>query len=484
MELTKGTSASMRQGWKFGVWVVVSVAFATGVTLSAGCEGTYPGDEGLPPRRAATVYDGHPVAPAVQLSVHPSPVVFPVERERDKQVRLDVTNAVVDLGAEGRLVGRSFGGQIPGPTLRVREGDRVHFTVTNRTDEPLAGLAFPGAPLRLDLGGAFVVDHQDERRTVAPGQTLELEATAMIPGVHLYTGGPTPAEAITAGLYGMLIIDPVDGYETHAQREYALVQGELYAGADPAGRQLAGAPVKLLDAAALKGKRPSHFGYDGRFAPAGEHLRLPAEPGERLRFFVLDVGPNVPARFQVADVPFDRVWPADLLGEKATAASPARLEPGRGAVVELVLPPGKKARYRFFDRQFGDRGLWALIDAARGEPEPPSAEMLAAMKPRTPAARRARGHEIFGERCASCHLPPEGTLRMAPSLEGVLQRRNRQWLVSWLTDPPKMQAEDSTARELMKQWNNVPMPPVMLSPEQIEWVLEFLASGPPQVKKS
>jgi hypothetical protein len=74
-------------------------------------------------------------------------------------------------------------------------------------------------------------------------------------------------------------------------------------------------------------------------------------------------------------------------------------------------------------------------------------------------------------------------MRMAPSLDGVLQRRPRQWLVSWLTDPPKMQAEDPAARELMKQWNNIPMPPVMLSPDQIEWVLEFLASGMAPVKK-
>jgi nitrite reductase (NO-forming) len=483
MELTKGTSAKMRQGWKFGVWVVVSLAFATGVTLSAGCQGTYPGDEGLPPRRAATVYDGHPVAPPVQLSLHRSPLVFAPEAQPYKEIQLDMVGAAVDLGTEGRLGTWSFGGQIPGPTLRVREGDRVRFIVTNQTGEALAGAGAPVVARSLDLGGAFLVDRQDEGRSIAPGQTLELDATWMVPGVHLYTGGPTPAEAVIAGLYGMVIVDPVQGYDTRAQREYALVQGELYARVDPAGRRLQGAPLAQLDRDALKGKRPSHVGYNGRFATAGEHLRLSANPGERLRFFVLDVGPNVPGRFQVPEVPFDRVWPADLLGEKATPASPARLEPGRGAVVEMVLPRNKKARYRFLDRQFGDRGLWAVIDAAQGEPEPPTAAMLAAMKPRTPAERRARGHEIFGERCASCHLPPEGTMRMAPSLDGVLQRRPRQWLVSWLTDPPKMQAEDPTALELMKQWNNIPMPPVMLSPDQIEWVLEFLASGPGTGKK-
>jgi hypothetical protein len=37
-----------------------------------------------------------------------------------------------------------------------------------------------------------------------------------------------------------------------------------------------------------------------------------------------------------------------------------------------------------------------------------------------------------------------------------------------------MQAEDPIGADLMKQWNNVAMPPVMLSPDQIDWVLEFL----------
>lgn len=478
MELMNGTGVRREEQRTGARWVMTSLAFVAAV----GCHGNYPGDAGLPPRHAAIVYDGRPAPAAVQLSLHPSPLVFPAEPEPDKELQLDVVKAVVDLGADGRLVGWSFAGQIPGPTLRVRQGDRVRFTVSNRTDEALAGLDVPGVTLGLDLGGAFLIDQEDAGRSIAPGQTLVLEATAMSPGIHLYSGGPTPGEAIARGLYGMLIVDPAQGYATRAQREYALVQGELYAGADPAGRRLAGAPVKVHDAAALKGKRPSHLGYNGRFAPAGEHLRLGAEPGERLRFFVLNVGPNVPARFQVAEIPFDRVSPPDLLGDKPSPNGPARLEPGRGAVVEVVLP-NKKARHRFLDRQSSDRGLWALIDAARGEPEPPTAAMLAALRPRTPAERRARGHEIFGDRCASCHQPPDGTMRMAPSLDGVTQRRSRQWLVAWLNDPVKMQAEDPIARDLLRQWNNIPMPAVMLSPDQIEWVLEFLNAGAAPGKK-
>jgi len=51
--------------------------------------------------------------------------IHPVQPERLKEVRLDVTQALVDLGPEGKFAGWSFGGRIPGPTVRARVGDRT-----------------------------------------------------------------------------------------------------------------------------------------------------------------------------------------------------------------------------------------------------------------------------------------------------------------------------------------------------------------------
>jgi nitrite reductase (NO-forming) len=465
----------LRAPWRGSSWVWAAVC-AGGMA----CAGD--GSDDLP-RRTAAVYAGRPpAAPTVQLPLHSAPRLYPAEPGRLKAVHLEVTPALIDLGRDGKFAGLSFAGQIPGPTLRVREGDRVRFTLTNRSNAsmPNAPVGDSG-PQAFALGG-FLLDRAEAERRIAPGETLELEATAMTPGVHLYTGTlPNAAEAIARGLYGLIVIDPADGYATRADREYALVQSELYAGKDSGGTRVGNTPMSVLDREAMKGKRPSHLGYAGHFAGAGDLLRLPAEPQERLRFFVFNVGPNAGGRLQIAGVPFDRFFPSDVLGEKPNPAGPATLAPGAGAVLELVIP--KKGRYRLADRSFAERGLLATIDASQGEPEPPSAEALAALRPRTPAQRRERGREIYTERCVACHDPPPETVRLAPSLSGVFQRRSRQWLVSWLTDPPKMQAEDPTAQELMRQWNNIPMPPVMLSPEQIEWVLEFLSAGPGGNKK-
>lgn len=429
-----------------------------------------------PPRKPAELSVGRPAAPEVQLSLYPSLRLYPPEPGRRKEIRLDVVHGIVDLGADGKLAAWSFAGQIPGPTVRLRAGDRVRLVVCNRSDEPLAGLTFDHGAQAIEMGG-LLIDHDDERRVIAPGQTLTVELTAVAPGVHLYQGAlPSEVEAVAAGLYGLVVVDPADGYATHADREYALVQSELFARRDPAGQRLAGGPLQILDPDAVTSKRPSHFGYGGHFATGG--LRLGAEAGERVRLFLLNAGPFATGRFQMPGLAFDRVSPADVLGDKPGPSAPVTLGPGAGAIVELVVP--RRGRYGFGDQQLASRGLTGIIDAAEGEPETP---LVALKPPRTPAEKRERARALFVERCVSCHEPPPGTVRLAPDLTDVFKRRTRPWLTSWLTDPPKMQGQDPTAQELLRQWNNLPMPQVMLSAEQVDWMLEYL-SDPARGKKS
>jgi nitrite reductase (NO-forming) len=456
----------------------VGLAGAMGAgALAIGC-GDLPGGDQAPSRRPAAVYAGRPAVPVVQLSLQSSARLYPSESSRLKEVRLDAMHGVVDLGPDGKFVGWSFGGQTPGPTVRVRVGDRVRFTVTNRTDEPIDGLSFDRASQSIEVGG-LLIDHQDEHRSIRPGETLELELTAMAPGLHLYQGGlPTATDAVAAGMYGMVVIDPSDGFPSHADREYAIVQSELFARPDPAGRRLGNASVKIVDHEAITSKRPSHFGYGGHFAPLSG-LRLGAEPGERVRLFVLNAGPFATARFQLQGLPFERVWPTAVMGDKPSALGPATLLPGTGAIVEFVVT--KKGRYRFADQQLASRGLVGLIDAAQGEPV--AAAALVIKPPRTISEKRQRAREIFVDRCVVCHEPVPGSMRMAPDLTDVLKRRDRKWLAAWLADPPKMQNEDPIAKELMQQWNNIPMPQMMLSADQIEWMLDYL-SAPPGPKKS
>jgi len=86
------------------------------------------------------------------------------------------------------------------------------------------------------------------------------------------------------------------------------------------------------------------------------------------------------------------------------------------------------------------------------------------------------GKTIFEQKCASCHTIGGGK-RVGPDLKGVTQRRDRDWLMRWIAEPDKMLAEgDPTAKKLLAEYNNVPMPNLGLSKAEVAAVVAYLES--------
>src|SRR4030095_1586341 len=154
------------------------------------------------------------------------PEVKPLDASPVKEIRLDSTHKVIELADGVKYKGWSSGNEIPGPTVHVRQGDKVVFTLTNRSTEAVQFM--PPMPHSIDFHAAMV-SPQDKYRSIAPGQTLKFEWTANYPGVFMYhCGTPMVLQHMAAGMYGMAIVEPKDGYPTKADREYAVVQSEFY----------------------------------------------------------------------------------------------------------------------------------------------------------------------------------------------------------------------------------------------------------------
>jgi mono/diheme cytochrome c family protein len=70
-----------------------------------------------------------------------------------------------------------------------------------------------------------------------------------------------------------------------------------------------------------------------------------------------------------------------------------------------------------------------------------------------------------------------GTL-LGPDLQGVTERRDRDWLRDWISRPDEMLAEgDPIATQLLEEFNNVPMPNSQLSQAEVTSVVAFLETG-------
>ncbi len=96
----------------------------------------------------------------------------------------------------------TFNGQVPGPTLRAREGDRVRVKFKNEGAHPHT-IHFHGIHAA-NMDGTFEL--------VGPGQEFVYEFDAEPFGMHVYHCHVTPLRKhIEKGLYGVFIVDPKEG---------------------------------------------------------------------------------------------------------------------------------------------------------------------------------------------------------------------------------------------------------------------------------
>lgn len=87
----------------------------------------------------------------------------------------------------------------------------------------------------------------------------------------------------------------------------------------------------------------------------------------------------------------------------------------------------------------------------------------------------AGGKAIFDEKCVGCHSIGAGKL-VGPDLKDVTKRRDTAWITSFLKDPAAMLASDPIAQQLLKENNNVAMPNMGLTDDQIAQLIEYLGN--------
>ncbi|MGD2216797.1 MAG: cytochrome c [Gemmatimonadales bacterium] len=86
------------------------------------------------------------------------------------------------------------------------------------------------------------------------------------------------------------------------------------------------------------------------------------------------------------------------------------------------------------------------------------------------------GRALFEVQCKGCHSAGSDRL-IGPGLAGVNERRDRAWLVAFITAPDRMVAEgDPIAVGLMEEYQ-LPMPNLGLTEVQAEAILDYLAGA-------
>jgi len=325
-------------------------------------------------------WDGPPVV-GDYLTLAPALAPLP-PGNRTHDVRIDVVARELEIAPGVRYKAWTFGGTVPGPVLHVREGDRVRFTMKNRSaelvaiDEPAPDSSpflrqvvekslQKGAPVAVPMPHgmdfhAGMVAPNDKWRPIQPGETIRFEWAANYPGVYLYHCSQAPVlQHVAMGQYGVVVVSPREGYPSDAEvdHEFVILQSEFYLVENEEGGW-------VLDFAAAMAKRPSQVTFNGH-TRAMIDAPLEASPGERVRLYVHNVGPNDTSSFHVIGTILDRVYYEGNPLNELRGMQTVLLGASNGAVVEFVVP--EEGDYPFVDHEFADatRGAIGRIKVGR-----------------------------------------------------------------------------------------------------------------------
>ncbi len=97
----------------------------------------------------------------------------------------------------------AYNDQVPGPQIRVREGDRVRVVLNNQLPESTA-VHFHGLELPNEQDGVPFITQPP----VKPGQTYTYEFTVPNAGSHMYHSHHNSAKQVGLGLLGAFIVAP------------------------------------------------------------------------------------------------------------------------------------------------------------------------------------------------------------------------------------------------------------------------------------
>ncbi len=275
--------------------------------------------------------------------------------EREVEIRITAKEVLAEIAPGVTMNYWTFDGIVPGPFLRVREGDRVHLTLTNDPTSlhhhsiDLHAVTGPG-------GGAVVTN-------VAPGESKDFRFRAMNPGLYVYhCAHPNVANHMAHGMYGMILVEPKAGLPT-VDKEFYVMQGEIYT-----SEKMGAKGLQVIDAGKMLSGDAEYITFNGRVG--GVNGKMKASVGETVRIYFGNGGVNHVSSFHVIGEIFDTVYPeASVGGALFKNVQTTTVPAGGAAMVEFNLDvPGK---YILVDHALArlDRGAWGVLEVA-GEENP------------------------------------------------------------------------------------------------------------------
>ncbi|HEX4910965.1 MAG TPA: copper-containing nitrite reductase [Permianibacter sp.] len=341
-------------------------------------------------------------------------VPAPITRKHNAKVVVHLeTKEVVKRMADGvDYTFWTFGGNVPGSFIRIKEGDEVEFHLANHPSSKM--------PHNIDLHAVTGPGGGAAASFTAPGHSSQFSFKALNPGLYVYHCATAPVGMhIANGMYGLILVEPKEGLPK-VDKEFYVMQGDFYTkGAyGEAGLQ----PFDMEKA--IK-EQPDYVVFNGSVGALTGDNAITAEVGETVRLYVGNGGPNLVSSFHVIGEIFDRVFIEG--GTAVNRNVETELVPAGGtAIVDFKLEvPGTFIMVDHSIFRAFNKGALGMLKVSGPEnktiysgkqsdtvylPEGGAVQSLNGDAPKKAVAKSldeqiAAGQRVYDQNCAACHQP-------------------------------------------------------------------------------
>jgi len=265
--------------------VIAALGLSLGVLSTRGAAASKaPADPTIVGEEKAVLTSAPDVPPPIRRS-HATKVV----------VELEVREVVKRLADGVDYQFWTFGGDVPGKFIRVREGDLVEFHLMNHPTSRM--------PHNIDLHAVTGPGGGASSSFTAPGHASQFSFKALNPGLFVYHCATAPVGMHVAnGMYGLILVQPKEGLPP-VDREFYVMQGDIYTNGRNGEEGL-----QSFDQSKAVDERPTYVVFNGSVGSLVGDKALKAKVGETVRIFLGNGGPNLISSFHVIGEIFDSVY--------------------------------------------------------------------------------------------------------------------------------------------------------------------------------
>ncbi|HEX7862246.1 MAG TPA: copper-containing nitrite reductase [Verrucomicrobiae bacterium] len=476
---------------KTPLYAMIAASMLTGLNYCQAAEsevratGQKPADPEIQGEEVAVLTQAPFVPPPIKRS-HATKVI----------VKLEVQEVVKKLSDGVEYLFWTFGGEVPGSFIRIREGDLVEFHLNNHPSSKM--------PHNIDLHAVTGPGGGAASSFTAPGHSSQFSFKALNPGLYVYHCATAPVGMhVGNGMYGLILVEPRSGLPP-VDKEYYVMQGEFYTTG-----KFGDEGLQYFDQNKAVDERPTYVVFNGAVSSLVGDKAITANVGEKVRIYVGNGGPNLISSFHVIGEIFDHVYVEGGTVPSQQNVQTTLVPAGGSAIVDFkVEVPGTyvlvdHSLFRAFNKGAlgmlkvnGPENLLAYsgkeVDAvylgrqaaAGSTAEKEVASLQALMKeamksdPKisglTKEIQIAKGKQVYMQTCFVCHqISGEGIPTQIPPLA------NSDYLMADKERSIRVVLQGLTGETVVngKKYNGTMVPLNNLSDEDIANVLTYVRSS-------